>query len=120
MTKSHQLGWDGDHVGRLSRLQTAVRILAEGRGKTSDRLERATNALATLRPEDFPEELRKRAILQPARERRGRTKDDSNAEICVNDRSWPIPEMMTGGRSVRLLGCTCRRADAADRCDSLT
>src|SRR5580704_2175371 len=61
MTKSHELGWGGDHVGKLSRLQTAVRILGEGRGKTSDRLERATYALATLRPEHFPEGLRKRA-----------------------------------------------------------
>src|SRR5262245_8411067 len=55
------LEWGGDHVGTLSKLRTAVRILAEGRGKTSDRLEKATYPLVTLRPEDFPAKLRQRA-----------------------------------------------------------
>jgi hypothetical protein len=66
MTNDPQLGWGGDHVGKLSRLQTAVRILAEGQGKTAERLEKATYALATLLPRDFPERLRERAtkVLQ--------------------------------------------------------
>jgi hypothetical protein len=54
-------GWGGDHVGKLHRLQTAVRILAEGRGKTAERLEKATYALVGLFPTDFPEQLRNRA-----------------------------------------------------------
>ena len=54
-------GWGGDHVGKLLKLQTAVRILAEGRGKTADRIERATGALIGLLPQDFPERIRKRA-----------------------------------------------------------
>jgi hypothetical protein len=54
-------GWGGDHVGKLMRLQTAVRILAEGRGKTAERLERATYPLVTLFPGDFPQHLRNRA-----------------------------------------------------------
>jgi hypothetical protein len=41
------LGWT-DPVGRLVRLQTAVRTLAEGRGKTADRLEKATYALVGM------------------------------------------------------------------------
>ena len=55
------LGWTGDHVGQLSRLQTAVRILAEGRGRTRERWEQATLPLVHMRPEDFPESLRGRA-----------------------------------------------------------
>jgi hypothetical protein len=51
-------GWGGDHVGKLLRLQTAVRILAEGQRKTTERLQRATYALATLSPTDFPQHLR--------------------------------------------------------------
>jgi hypothetical protein len=54
------LGWT-DHVGRLDRMRTAVRILAESRGKTADRMEKATYALCTIRPEDFPMGLRNRA-----------------------------------------------------------
>ena len=54
------LGWT-DHVGRLIRLQTAVKILAEGRGKTAERMEKATFALMMIRPEDFPTGLRNRA-----------------------------------------------------------
>jgi hypothetical protein len=54
-------GWGGDHVGKLVRLQTAVRILAEGRGTTAERLERATYSLVTLFERDFPEHLRNRA-----------------------------------------------------------
>jgi hypothetical protein len=57
-------GWGGDHVGTLHRLQTAVKILAEGRGeKTTDRLQKATYALVTLFPKDFPQHLRNRATL---------------------------------------------------------
>jgi len=58
---THQLGWGGDHVGKLVKLQNAVRILAEGFKKPADRLEQATLCLLTLQPQDFPEPLRKRA-----------------------------------------------------------
>jgi hypothetical protein len=54
-------GWGGDHVGKLDRLQTAVRILAEGRGKTTGRLQNATSSLVRLSTTDFPEHLRNRA-----------------------------------------------------------
>jgi hypothetical protein len=54
-------GWGGDHVGKLHKLQTAVRILAEGDGKTAERLNRATYPLVTLFPRDFPAQLRERA-----------------------------------------------------------
>jgi hypothetical protein len=54
-------GWGGDHVGKLMRLQTAVRTLAEGRGKTAERLQKATYSLVTLLPRDFPAHLRRRA-----------------------------------------------------------
>jgi hypothetical protein len=50
-------GWGGDHVGKLLRLQTAVKTLAEGRGTTAERLEKATYPLATLFPKDFPTHL---------------------------------------------------------------
>lgn len=56
-------GWGGDHVGKLTRLQTAVRALAEGRGKTAQRLEKATYPLVTLLERDFPEHLRNRAKI---------------------------------------------------------
>lgn len=59
MTDGH---WGGDHVGKFLRLQTAVKILSEGKGKTTDRLQRATYPLVTLLPRDFPEDLRSRAI----------------------------------------------------------
>jgi hypothetical protein len=55
-------GWGGDHVGKLHRLQTAVRILAEGRGKTAERIAKATEALIGMSPRDFPQHLRNRAI----------------------------------------------------------
>ena len=55
------LGWTGDHVGQLIRLQTAVTILAEGRGKTRERWERATLPLVHMRPDNFPVGLRSRA-----------------------------------------------------------
>ena len=61
MTESHQLGWGGDHVGKLVKLRNAVRILAEGFKKPADRLEQATLCLSTLQPQDFPEPLRKLA-----------------------------------------------------------
>lgn len=61
MTDDPQLGWTGDHVGTLTKLQTAVRVLAEGRGTTVDRLEKVTLPLVGLRPESFPELMRKRA-----------------------------------------------------------
>jgi hypothetical protein len=54
-------GWTSDHVGTLSKLQTAVRIMAEGKGKTAERLEKATYALATLDLRNFPEHCRNRA-----------------------------------------------------------
>lgn len=59
MTVDH--GWGGDHVGKLIRLQAAVRSLAEGRGKTSERLEKATYPLMGLFERDFPDHLRNRA-----------------------------------------------------------
>lgn len=54
-------GWGGDHVGKLHSLQVAVAALAEGSGKTAERLEKATFPLIRLTPADFPEKLRKRA-----------------------------------------------------------
>jgi hypothetical protein len=54
-------GWGSDHVGKLHRLQAAVRHLAEGKGKARERLERATNWLTGLQPADFPQSLRIRA-----------------------------------------------------------
>ena len=60
MADHPDLGWT-DPVGRLVKLQTAVRILAEGRGKTANRLEKATDALMLMQPEDFPAHIRNRA-----------------------------------------------------------
>ncbi len=54
------LGWT-DPVGTLGRLQTAVRILSEGRGKTAKRMEKATSALVNLHPGHFPADIRNRA-----------------------------------------------------------
>jgi len=54
------LGW-ADPVGTLDRLEAAVRTLAEGRSKTGDRWTSATSSLLHLRPDDFPDRLRKRA-----------------------------------------------------------
>jgi hypothetical protein len=54
-------GWGSDHVGKLIRLQKAVRILAEGKGTMAQRLQIATYPLITLFPDDFPKHLRKRA-----------------------------------------------------------
>ncbi|MFZ3353465.1 MAG: hypothetical protein WA268_21650 [Xanthobacteraceae bacterium] len=54
-------GWGGDHVGKLSRLQTAVRTLVIGYGTVAQRLEKATYPLMTLLERDFPEHLRNRA-----------------------------------------------------------
>jgi hypothetical protein len=48
-------------VGVLDRLQTCVRILMEAQGKFRTRMDRATFALVTLRPDDFSEKLRGRA-----------------------------------------------------------
>ena len=64
MAKDPYLGWTSDHVGTLTRLQTAVRILAEGRGKTADRLNKATYALVALRAENFPKHLRVHQIAK--------------------------------------------------------
>src|SRR5687767_14703181 len=61
MTNSHVSGWGGDHVGKLVKLQAAVRTLAEGGGNFRDRMERATESLIRLRVEDFPAILRTRA-----------------------------------------------------------
>jgi len=55
------IGWGSDHVGKLHRMQTAVSHLAQGRGKTSQRLEKATYALIGLRANEFPERIRNRA-----------------------------------------------------------
>jgi hypothetical protein len=55
-----QLRWT-DPTGQLVRLREAVKILAEGRGKTADRVERATGAILTMFPEAFPPRLRNRA-----------------------------------------------------------
>ena len=54
-------GWGGDHVGKLLRLRTAVKQLAESKGKLNDRLQRSTYALFTLQPRDFPTNLQNRA-----------------------------------------------------------
>jgi len=51
-------GWGSDHAGKLIRLQTAVRILAEGGGTIAQRLQRATYSLSTLFPGDFPKHPR--------------------------------------------------------------
>ena len=61
MSDTDDLGWGGDHVGKLNRLQTAVKLLAQCRGKTSERLEKATYALVGLFPRDFPKHLQNRA-----------------------------------------------------------
>ena len=50
---AHDPNWS-DHVGVFLRLQTAVRILAEGQGKVGQRFDKATQALVTLLPRDFP------------------------------------------------------------------
>jgi hypothetical protein len=54
------LGW-GDPSGQLDKLRTAVRVLAEGRGKPRERMDEATLALVFMRSEDFPKRLRNRA-----------------------------------------------------------
>jgi hypothetical protein len=54
-------GWGGDHFRTLKRLRQAVRRLAEGSGKTSDRLHDATYYLVSVHADDFPKHLRKRA-----------------------------------------------------------
>jgi hypothetical protein len=55
------LGWGSDHVGKLKRLQAAVKHLAEGKWTTSKRLEKATSWLTGLQPAEFPQHLRNRA-----------------------------------------------------------
>ena len=40
------------------KLKTAVSMLAEGRGKTAESLEKSTYPLIRLQPSDFPERLR--------------------------------------------------------------
>jgi hypothetical protein len=52
-----QLGWS-EPVGLLQNLGDAVKILAQGRGKTADRLGLATSALISLRAEHVPERMR--------------------------------------------------------------
>jgi hypothetical protein len=54
-------GWGGDQLRTFRRLQYAVRRLAEGSGKTRERLHYATDCLITVQPADFPKHLRKRA-----------------------------------------------------------
>jgi hypothetical protein len=48
-------------VGVLDRLRTSVRILVEAQGNFRTRMDRATFALVTLQPRDFPDLLRGRA-----------------------------------------------------------
>jgi hypothetical protein len=54
-------GWGSDHYRTFLRLQQAVRLLAEAKGKTNDRLDRVTNCFVTVMLADFPKHLRKRA-----------------------------------------------------------
>jgi hypothetical protein len=60
MSNHPDLDWR-DHITQLDRLQRAVRVLAEGSGTLRERMDKATSALATMWPEDFPERLRNRA-----------------------------------------------------------
>jgi hypothetical protein len=58
--KPVSLGWT-DPVSQHESLATAVRILAEGRSKFSERMDEATFALTRWRAEDFPKRIRERA-----------------------------------------------------------
>jgi hypothetical protein len=49
------LGWGGDHVGKLKALQTAIRILAGG-GTVRNRFDRATSCVVSYW--DVPKRLR--------------------------------------------------------------
>jgi len=51
------LGWGGDHGGKLIALQAAIKHLS-GSGKVRDRLANATFCLVTYSERDFPEPLR--------------------------------------------------------------
>jgi hypothetical protein len=66
------LGWGGDHGGKLKALQTAIRILAGG-GTVRDKFDNATSCLVRYVETDFPEALRpafKRIIGARRRSRR--------------------------------------------------
>jgi hypothetical protein len=54
------LGWTSDHVGKLERLRSAVRVLAEGHKKFNDRIDEATFALIRLDANGLPAHLRSR------------------------------------------------------------
>ena len=54
------LGW-ADPVSQCESLATAIRILAEGRSKFPERLDKATFALTRWQAEDFPKRIRERA-----------------------------------------------------------
>jgi hypothetical protein len=54
------LGWTSDHVGKLEKLRSAVRILAEGHKKFRDRIDEATFALIRLDANGLPAHLRSR------------------------------------------------------------
>lgn len=54
-------GWGSDQVGKLTKLQAAVQVLAEGSGTTKTRLKAATDWLVHLDASHFPEHLRNRA-----------------------------------------------------------
>src|ERR1700692_4394726 len=53
-------GWR-DQIGTFKRLQTAVKILARGKGTFKERMNEATSPLVELSPEHFPACLRSRA-----------------------------------------------------------
>jgi hypothetical protein len=60
MADHPDLDWR-DPVSQLNGLRSVVRILAEGSGKSHERMDKATQALVYMRSEDFPKRLRNRA-----------------------------------------------------------
>jgi hypothetical protein len=61
MRKGGHLGWK-DPVDQFLALQTAIRILAEGKSNFRIRMEKATFPLTKYLPQDFPERIRNRAL----------------------------------------------------------
>jgi hypothetical protein len=53
-------GWR-DPIGIFLRLQTAAKIIAEGKNNFRERTDNATRTLVGLLPDDFPERIRRRA-----------------------------------------------------------